>query len=85
MGNTLSTITLTLQVLKGIGARMLFGWNPIAWQGDVENESIDLSIPTFQKDVALMTELKKSAFSKENVKYLSDEQIIKICRQLEFW
>lgn len=86
MGNKLSTVKFGIQLLKGIVSRIVFGWNPVDWQGDTQIEdSSNFTIPPFQEDENLMKELEKTAFRRENVNMLSDEQIIKICRQLEFW
>ena len=89
MGNTVTTISISFQVLSGIGARILFGWSPTAWLGDSKNKkdvvSPPINIPSFLKDSNLVSELKKNVFTPSHLEKLSKEQLVKICRQLEFW
>ena len=85
MGNLTSKLSFTFKVTKGTFSRILFGWNPDAYQGDSEAESLYLpSTPSFLTDKHLTAELK-IIFTKAVINKLDDDQIVKICRQLEFW
>ena len=81
----MQSVASGIDFLQGTGSRLLFGWDKSSWQGDKQNDNLNPIIPTFQEDDELMTDLKNKVFAKERLEMLTDEQIIKICRQLEFW
>ncbi len=87
MGNTISTtVSFTFDLTKAIFSRMLFGWNSQAYKGDSENDNLKARpLPTFLKDSSLVAELQDKVFTKNVVDQLSDAQVVKIARQLEFW
>lgn len=100
MGNSVSTISVGLQLAKGICSRLLFGWSPLGWKGDPNNDNYSRPIPSYLKDMKLVSELTKKQdqataaattgraagpLCTENVNKLSNDQLIKISRQLEFW
>jgi hypothetical protein len=75
MGNTASIIT-------SVGKYMVFGWSKDSYKGDLV--ATEISLPTFCSNAPVYAAIK-SAFTKQKLKQLSDEALIKICRQLEFW
>ena len=88
--STLTTISSGLstasKIFSGILARILFGWNPAAFQGEVTISSIgSSSLPTFLSDTTLLPLLQNQVFTQDVKDKLSDESLVKICRQLEFW
>lgn len=85
MGKMLSKISNTSKVLTGILARILFGWNKDDYTGET-NTSVtsDLKLPSFFSDETLLSELRV-IFNTNTLEKLSDEALIKICRQLDFW
>mmetsp|Transcript_16396 Transcript_16396/g.18692 ORF Transcript_16396/g.18692 Transcript_16396/m.18692 type:complete len:633 (+) Transcript_16396:125-2023(+) len=87
MGSLSSKLAFISRVTFGMACRLIFGWNPIAWQGDSkeDNKYKVLQIPSFLKDNCLVTSLQRGPFKQENLNLLGDDQLIKICRQLEFW
>ena len=82
----MSSISFAFDVTKGIFSRILFGWNKNAYTGDSEKDKVALaSIPSFLKNNTLVSELQSKVFNEDIINQLSDDQMIKICRQLEFW
>ena len=85
MGEMLSKISYSSKVLSGIVARILFGWKSDDYTGET-NPSFhsDFQLPSFFSDESLLSELK-AIFNTKELEKLSDEALIKICRQLNFW
>ena len=80
MGNVVSTI---FSLILSVGQYAIFGWSKDAYKGDLL-PSADIKLPTFFSDAPVYAAVKE-AFTKQKVKQLSDEALIKICRQIEFW
>jgi predicted aldo/keto reductase-like oxidoreductase len=89
MGSAVSKIFYIGQVLTGMGARILFGWSPTAYnrieEGSNKSTAETIPLPTFFSNDKVLSAIK-SVLNKDNRgKNLSDEAVIKICRQIEFW
>jgi len=69
-------------VILSIGKYAIFGWSDNSYKGDLV--AADINLPTFVSDSPVYAAIK-SAFTKHKLERLSDEALIKICRQLEFW
>ena len=80
MGSTFSSnVTHGLKVVKSVGAYTLFGWNKEAYKGQIRGVPSPIAAPSFLDDEDVRNALQQS------LDKLSDEQIVKICRQLQFW
>ncbi|GFH53032.1 hypothetical protein CTEN210_09508 [Chaetoceros tenuissimus] len=72
-------------ILLAITKRMALGWDKNAYQGKLDPSEEDYAkLPTFMADAAVYAVIRE-AFTKESKRLLSDEAVVKICRQLEFW
>ena len=82
-----SGILMTPHVFLGIASRMLFGWSTSAYKGEVilPNTADPSDLPTFFSNAKLMQSLKEKVFTPDIHSKLSDESLVKIVRQLEFW
>jgi len=80
MGNVASTI---VSLILSIGQYAVFGWSKDAYKGDLV-PSADIKLATFFSDAPVYAAVK-AAFTKQKVAQLSDEALIKICRQIDFW
>lgn len=80
----ISKISYTLQVLTAAGARLFFGWNKNDYKGSTKEFEASMPFPSFLSDKTLLVDLK-TVITKDILEGLSDEALIKICRQLEFW
>ncbi len=77
-------------VAKATTANMLFGWDKTAFLGDdPDRSSTSLSpipLPTFFSNPLIHAAIQDVfALEKNNLRELSDDAIVKICRQIEFW
>lgn len=89
MGSKISKIVHIGKVLNGMAARILFGWSSTAYNGigngsDESNAEI-IPLPTFFSDNAVLSAIKSTLGKDNRGQHLSDEAVIKICRQIEFW
>jgi len=68
---------------------MLFGWNNSSFEGEKtitdEEAAKNIPIPTFAADRELVNALKQKVFTPEILSKLSDETLVKMFRQIEFW
>jgi len=85
MGSAVSKIFYIAKVLNGMGARILFGWSPTAYNRVGEGSNKSTAEPIFFSNDKVLSAIK-SVLNKDNRgQHLSDEAVIKICRQIEFW
>lgn len=69
---------------------MMFGWSKDAYLGDSNAKSKGIPLPSFLTDndddgSGKVRAAIKSVFQRTGISRLSDEALVKICRQLEFW
>jgi hypothetical protein len=90
MGSVISKIQFFSSILISIGKYAAFGWYKKAYLGD-SMPSVDsttpkvvVSLPSLLSDAAIFAAVKE-AFTKKNLELISDEALVKIFRQLEFW
>jgi hypothetical protein len=68
-------------------AHMLFGWTNIAHTGDTQADGKVATKPNFLSDPGMLAVMRKAFKDGEEEKFnqLSDDALVKICRQLEFF
>jgi len=87
-----SNAQFTFNLLIAIGARILFGWSKLSYKGNNHEDDTKvrcISLPTFLLDridsLHPDVRITMKQILKDKLESLSDEALIKICRQLEFW
>ena len=84
MGSVASKIGFAAQVIKSVGAYMIYGWSENAYIGDSEQGTASSNAtPTFLDKDSLRAALSKVFEGKLN--HLSNDSLAKICRQLEYF
>jgi hypothetical protein len=87
MTTIVSYSKFTANVLRSTLANMLFGWSDSAHSGDDENttnEDVQANL-TFLSDSAIITAMRTIMKDGEKLDQISDDSLVKICRQLEFF
>lgn len=84
MGSIASKLSFTGQVIKSVGAYMIFGWSKDAYIGDSDQRTASSNTaPTFLDKESLGIALSKVFEGK--LDSLSNDALAKICRQLEYF
>ena len=75
-------------VLASTSANMIFGWSETDyWEGaeNADSSTNDRHKHTFLADDTILAALQEKLKEDDKLKNLSDEQLVKICRQLDFF
>lgn len=83
MGAVISKLVFAVKLVKAIGEYMIFGWSKQAYLGDSVNTEKQIMLPKFLSDPAIVAALSKFMEETGNLSKLSDDALVKICRQLE--
>jgi predicted aldo/keto reductase-like oxidoreductase len=85
MGSIASKLMFGCKVLGSMGWYMVHGWNKEAYIGDSSKTGTTAPMPTFLSNQAIIDTLTKLMKETGNLDKLSNDALVKICRQLEYF
>jgi hypothetical protein len=85
MESIASKFVFGCNVLGSMGSYMVHGWNKEAYVGDSSQTGSTAPMPTFLSNQAVIDTLTELMKENGNMDKLSDDALVKICRQLEYF
>eukprot|EP00591_Stephanopyxis_turris_P015141 CAMPEP_0195538964 /NCGR_PEP_ID=MMETSP0794_2-20130614/49805_1 /TAXON_ID=515487 /ORGANISM="Stephanopyxis turris, Strain CCMP 815" /LENGTH=626 /DNA_ID=CAMNT_0040672975 /DNA_START=47 /DNA_END=1927 /DNA_ORIENTATION=- len=82
MSSIVAASSFTANLFKSTIAYGLFGWNKLSHSGDTDTADESL---TFLSDPVILSELRTFLKDGDKLNRLSDDAVVKICRQVEFF